>query len=80
MNWLNILAPFSSILVIDNGDGSVCCFDGEGQHVFGNLINEDFKTVMKRMPAKRVYKRSLELCSSCINSQKGMNFEEIKEI
>lgn len=71
---------FLTPIIYFNGDVSVCCFDGEGQHVFGNLLNEDFETIMKQMPAKQVYKRSLELCSSCIISQKGMNFEVIRGI
>jgi hypothetical protein len=67
-------SSFLTPLVYANGDVSVCCFDGEGQHAFGNLLSEDFKSVMSKMPAKKVYSRKLPLCSSCILSQKGMNY------
>ena len=70
-------SSFLTPMIYYNGDVSVCCFDGEGAHVFGNLLKEDFETVASRIPAKAIFGRKLPLCKSCVLSQKGMNYAEI---
>jgi len=71
-------SSFLTPMIYFNGDVSVCCVDGEGSHVFGNLLRDDFKTVMSAVPAKTVFNRKLPLCKSCVLSAKGMNYAEFK--
>jgi len=65
-------------LIYFNGDVGACCHDSEGASVFGNLLKEDFKTVMSRMPAKDIYFKKLPICDSCELSGVGGNWKEIK--
>lgn len=64
---------FISPAIFFNGDVSVCCHDGEGAAVFGNLLKEDFVAVLKKMPAAKVYDKKLDICRFCDLSWMGMN-------
>ena len=69
---------FISPLVYYNGDMSVCCHDYEGSTIFGNILKENFKTLLKKMPAKAVYNKTLNLCKDCDLSWLGSNYKTIK--
>jgi len=69
---------FISPVIYYNGDVSVCCHDGEGAAVFGNILKEDFTSVMKKMPAADVYDKKLEICRDCDLSWMGVNFQTLK--
>jgi MoaA/NifB/PqqE/SkfB family radical SAM enzyme len=69
---------FVSPLIYYNGDVSVCCHDGEGYAIFGNIIKEDFHSVMKKMPVKEVYNKKLDICRDCDLSWMGVNYKTVK--
>lgn len=69
---------FLSPVIYYNGDVSVCCHDGEGYCVFGNLIRESFAEVMKRQSVRDVYYKKLDICQDCDLSWSGVNYKEIK--
>jgi MoaA/NifB/PqqE/SkfB family radical SAM enzyme len=71
-------SSFLTPIIYFNGDVSVCCFDGEGSYVFGNLLKEDFESIASKIPAKTIFNRKLPLCRSCVISSKGMNYAEFK--
>ncbi len=69
---------FLSPVIYYNGDVSVCCHDGEGYCVFGNLVNESFAAVMQRQAVRDIYYKKLEICQDCDLSWSGVNYKEIK--
>lgn len=69
---------FLSPLIYYNGDVSVCCHDGEGYSIFGNLLREDFQTIVSRMPVRDIYYKRLSICQDCDLSWMGINYKEVK--
>ena len=68
---------FLSPLIYFSGDVAVCCHDALGESTFGNLLAEDFATVIRRLPARRVYHKALRICAMCVLSRHGVTHREI---
>ncbi len=61
----------NQIAILVNGDVSPCCLDSEGEIKLGNLLNEDFNSIISSNRAKALYdgftnnKAVENLCKSC---------------
>jgi len=68
---------FLSPLIYYNGDIAVCCHDAPGESTFGNLLAEDFATVVARLPARQVYRKELRICAGCVLSRHGVTYRDL---
>lgn len=61
--------PFSSPVVLFNGDVSLCCLDFNGEHILGNIRESSLGTIWKSHRyneyRKKVASKSLDICRKC---------------
>lgn len=67
---------FMSQVILWNGDITICCFDAEGEEVFGNLIKEDWKKIHSRLPVKKIMRKKFDICKLCETSSK-QNYKKV---
>lgn len=69
---------FFTPVICWNGDVTICCFDTEAKHKYGNLLDESFESILKKMPLKRIFNRDYSICNNCdVNEEKGINYKVI---
>ena len=54
-----------NLVVLWNGDVTTCCFDYDGENVYGNLLKSSFKDIWDKVPRKRIINRRFPLCDKC---------------
>jgi radical SAM protein with 4Fe4S-binding SPASM domain len=61
--------PISGISVTVEGDIALCCYDFTGKHIYGNLVNENLKDILKSENAKKIIEggenMQYEICQNC---------------
>ncbi len=76
-NIPDVCSAFSSLVVLWNGDVTVCCFDSEGLYVYGNLLNESINEALRKLPRRRISHKGFQLCRICDNWE-GQNIEVVE--
>ncbi|MCD6311272.1 MAG: radical SAM protein [Elusimicrobia bacterium] len=71
-------SAFTAPVIFWNGDVTICCFDDEGDFVYGNILEENFDDIVKKMPVKNIYNRELPICKYCTISSLGIDYDIIK--
>jgi len=63
-------APYVSFAVTVDGDIVPCCFDFQGNFIYGNIIKDKLSEILKSEKAIRIrklgYERKLEVCKLCL--------------
>jgi len=53
------------MVILWNGDVTICCFDYDAQNVYGNILEESFLKIWNKMPRDRIIRREFKLCRDC---------------
>lgn len=67
---------FTSPVILWNGDMTTCCFDVEGEGVFGNILNDSWRNTYKKIPIKKIINMKLPYCKFCEMSSE-INYKKI---